>query len=333
MRKGPGIAALDRSMHSSQQYSTLGSELTTTQIASLRAQLDQFATALRHFATQHRQEILASPSFRQAFQRMCSSIGVDPLASPIPSSSRSGPGAKVAGIWSDLLGLADWQYELGVQIIDVCVSTRHLNGGLIAIDELIARVSRLRNGQQHLPSSTSAAAITATSPTQRTGPGKAGTSSSSAQTSAISEDDVVRSIKTLAPLGCGYEIIQVGSKKMVRSVPRQLGTDTMTVLAILALPATPLSTSPASPTATTPHAATTASVDRDETGLPYVTEQSLMLPRSAAGTSTTAAKPAWTSERARAVLDDLVLREGMLWVDHQAYPPRYYSLAIGLEAA
>ncbi|KAN0060431.1 ESCRT II complex subunit Dot2 [Thecaphora frezii] len=312
MRKGPGLAALDRSLHSSQQYSSLGSELTSSQIASLRSQLDHFGASLRHFATQHRQEILASPEFRHAFQKMCSSIGVDPLASPIPSSSRTGPGAKVAGLWNDLLGLADWQYELGVQIIDVCVSTRHLNGGLIALDELIARVTRLRTGNDPTP--------------PPSGSAKAKTPVGGAKAYAISEDDVVRSIKTLAPLGCGYEIIQVGPQKMVRSVPRQLGTDTMTVLAILSLPPADASSDAAAV------GANAWTVERDAVGLPFVTQESLMPPRTAPPPGVgAAAKSAWTSERARAVLDDMLLREGMLWVDHQAYPPRYYSLSIGTE--
>jgi hypothetical protein len=64
---------------------------------------------------------------------MCSSIGVDPLAGP-----------RKGGWWAELLGLGDWHYELGVQIVDVCVSTRDRNGGLIAMSEVIRLVSKLR---------------------------------------------------------------------------------------------------------------------------------------------------------------------------------------------
>jgi len=87
-----------------------------------------------------------------------------------------------------MLGLGDWQYELGVQIVDVCVSTRQRNGGLIEMDELVRLVSKLRGVDGGI----------------------------------ITETDIVRSIKTLRPLGAGYEIIEIGGRKMVRSVVKQL---------------------------------------------------------------------------------------------------------------
>ncbi len=86
-------------------------------------------------------------------------------------------------MWSDMLGLGDWQYELGVQIIDVCVSTRSSNGGVIAMDDLIRRVTRLRTGGK--------AAVTA-----ETGKGK----KAAEPAPEITEEDIVRSIKMLAPL-------------------------------------------------------------------------------------------------------------------------------------
>ena len=49
---------------------------------------------------------------------MCSNIGVDPLASN-------------KGMWAQLLGFGDFYYELGVQVVEGCLSTRPLNGGLI----------------------------------------------------------------------------------------------------------------------------------------------------------------------------------------------------------
>ena len=33
------------------------------------------------------------------------------------------------GFWSELLGVGDFYYELGVQIIEVCMATSHRNGG------------------------------------------------------------------------------------------------------------------------------------------------------------------------------------------------------------
>lgn len=33
------------------------------------------------------------------------------------------------GFWSEMLGVGDFYYELGVQIIEVCLALRHRNGG------------------------------------------------------------------------------------------------------------------------------------------------------------------------------------------------------------
>ncbi|SPO30619.1 related to SNF8 - protein involved in glucose derepression [Ustilago trichophora] len=275
MRRGPGIAALDRSLHSTTAFSTLGDDLTATQLTELRQQLELFSTSLRQFSSAHRQEIRKNPGFRHAFQKMCYSIGVDPLS----SSSRNAGG--LSGLWSDMLGLGDWQYELGVQIIDVCVSTRATNGGAIAMDDLIRRVTRLRTGPSR--------------PTTALGKGKM----EREKEAEITEEDIVRSIKMLAPLGCGYEVFSLGNgdQKMVRSVPRELDTDTMVVLGMLL---------------------SSAAMDRVGAELPFLTEESLAAGQKHRG---------WPRDRARAVLENMSLREGMLWIDEQAFPPRYYSLA------
>jgi len=140
-----------------------------------------------------------------------------------------------------MLGLGDWQYELGVQIVDVCVSTRERNGGLIEMEELVRLVSKLRG----------------------------------VEGGVVTEDDIVRSIKTLKPLGAGYEIVNVGDgKKMVRSVVKELDEDQAVVLAV-------------------------AQLDGGR-----VVEDSLV-------------KRGWTRDRARAALDNMLLRDGLCWLDEQ----------------
>ena len=183
---GVGLAAFDRQEQSNRSFAQLSSALSQAQVDHLHSQLNQFRTALAHFASAHRESIKSDPAFRRAFQQMCSSIGVDPLAGP-----------RKGGWWAEMLGLGDWQYELGVQIIDVCVSTRDRNGGLIEMSELVRLVSKLRGVQ-----------------------------------GVITEDDVVRSIKTLQPLGAGYQVVDIGGRMMVRSVVKELDEDQSLVLAI-----------------------------------------------------------------------------------------------------
>ncbi|KIY51081.1 winged helix DNA-binding domain-containing protein [Fistulina hepatica ATCC 64428] len=184
---GVGLAAFDRQEQSYKSFAALSSTLSQTQIDNLHAQLDQFRTALAGFAAEHRDDIKRDPTFRHAFQQMCSSIGVDPLAGP-----------RKGGWWSEMIGLGDWQHELGVQIVDICVSTRDRNGGLIEMSELVRLLSKLRGVSD----------------------------------GAVTEDDIVRSIKTLKLLGAGYEVVNVAGRKMVRSVAKELDEDQALVLAL-----------------------------------------------------------------------------------------------------
>jgi len=47
---------------------------------------------------------------------------------------------------------------------------------------------------------------------------------------ASHSDDILRAIKSLAPLGSGFSIVTVGSKLMIRSIPKELNTDQSRVL-------------------------------------------------------------------------------------------------------
>ncbi|MCO5588776.1 hypothetical protein L7F22_042735 [Adiantum nelumboides] len=76
-------------------------------------------------------DIKKNPVFRAQFHAMCATCGVDPLASN-------------KGFWAELLGIGDFYYELGVQIVDICLATRSYNGGLIDLEELCSLLSKKR---------------------------------------------------------------------------------------------------------------------------------------------------------------------------------------------
>ena len=59
---------------------------------------------------------------------MCANVGVDPLASN-------------KGMWAQLLHFGDFYYELGVQIVEACLATRAMNGGLMDLDLLRSHVT------------------------------------------------------------------------------------------------------------------------------------------------------------------------------------------------
>ncbi|THV01008.1 winged helix DNA-binding domain-containing protein [Dendrothele bispora CBS 962.96] len=239
---GPGLSAFDRHTQSQRSYALLSNQLSEKQIKNLHSQLSSFRTALTSFAVTHRDRIQRDPAFRHQFQQMCASIGVDPLAGP-----------RRGGWWAELVGMGDWAYELGVQIVDVCVSTRERNGGMIEMGELIRVISKLRGLDKEKEK-------------DKIGFGGGG---------EITEEDIVRSIKTLEPLGAGYQVVDIGGRKFVRSVVKELDQDQAAILALA----------------------------RAQSG--RVMEEDLV------------SQHGWTRERARVALENMLLRDGMCWVDAQ----------------
>lgn len=59
---------------------------------------------------------------------MCANVGVDPLASN-------------KGMWAQLLGFGDFYYELGVQVVEACLASKAMNGGLMDLDSLRKQVT------------------------------------------------------------------------------------------------------------------------------------------------------------------------------------------------
>ncbi|KAJ3044485.1 ESCRT-II subunit protein snf8 [Rhizophlyctis rosea] len=194
-RRRVGIHGLQQQARHQEEFQKAGEALAAQQLEQrneaqpvgsppqLKSQLELFRTNLEDFARKYRKDIKRDPEFRKHFQRMCSNIGVDPLASN-------------KGFWSELLGVGDFYYELGVQIAEICMATRERNGGLIELSELKRHLERMRgrNAQQ------------------------------------ISEDDILRSIKNLRPLGNGFDIVTIGDRKLIQSVPRELNRDFSAVL-------------------------------------------------------------------------------------------------------
>ncbi|KAK3296310.1 EAP30/Vps36 family-domain-containing protein [Chaetomium fimeti] len=197
-RKGVGLAAFDRSRLTSAQYASHGSTLRSTNAQALETQLAVFRSLLQQFAQTHAKDIRSNPTFRAQFARMCAAIGVDPLASSSGGGGGGQSGGGVGSIWAQLLGRSvnDFYFELAVRVVEVCGETRGENGGLIELRKVRERIMRSRMEGA----------------------------------SEITEDDILRAVGTLKPLGSAYSIIKVGSKPYIRSVPKELNTDQSAVL-------------------------------------------------------------------------------------------------------
>lgn len=183
MRRGPGIQGIQRNALAKGSYRQAGTKIQASDLDTVKQQMAVFHEALEDFAKKHRKDINRNPEFRKHFQDMCVRIGVDPLASN-------------KGFWSNLLGVGDFYYELGVQIVEVCYNTRSRNGGLIEVGELRTHLEKMRGKNSQ----------------------------------AISEDDVERAVKTLKTLEGGFAVVTIGRQKMVQSVPTELSQDHTSIL-------------------------------------------------------------------------------------------------------
>ena len=178
MRRGVGAAGLRKKKQERERKAQLGSKLEDENLAHIGAQISTFKTNLEAFASKYKTQINSDPVFRAQFAKMCTSIGVDPLASN-------------KGFWAELLGVGDFYYELGVQIIDVCLATRAQNGGIVGADELQAVLQRRRP----------------------------------AGAQPVSVDDILRAVEKLKGLGSGFNVMQAGSRTLIVSVPMALSDD------------------------------------------------------------------------------------------------------------
>lgn len=94
--------------------------------------------------------------------------------------------------WSDLLGVGDFYFDLGVVIIEATLNLKNRTGGLTSLEEL----------KQYLKANTAIG-----------------------KKNAISDDDIARAVEKLAILGNGFKIVLIKEAKYLLTVPMELNTD------------------------------------------------------------------------------------------------------------
>lgn len=209
-RRTPGLSSLSTNRLQTHHYTNHGASLRTRNAQSLETQLSVFQSLVHNFALTHSKDIRANPAFRAEFARMCTALNIDFLASSYHkegSGSGSGSSSSLNGkgpssgesIWASLLGgsVHDFYFNLGVTIVEVCRATRAENGGLISLSDLKTHVKR-------------------------------GRAIGSAMD--VSDADIEQAVRALEPLGSGFNIVKIGHRSLIRSVPKELNTDQSTVL-------------------------------------------------------------------------------------------------------
>lgn len=180
----PGIAGVKNTAKNRESVAAFGAALDEELMGKMEVQLAEFKEELERFAVLHEKDIQADPVFRAKFHEMCNKLGVDPL------NSRK-------GVWAKLLPhVGDFYYVLGTRIVEICLATRPLNGGIISVPELLRRLQRHKDYT----------------------------------VDTLNGDDVERAVRSLATLGSGFQIVSAGTLRIVRSVPVELNEDHTTVL-------------------------------------------------------------------------------------------------------
>ncbi|KAL5340862.1 EAP30/Vps36 family-domain-containing protein [Aspergillus crustosus] len=204
-RRGVGLSAFTNRTQTTQSYASHGATLRSTHTSSLQTQLSVFQSLLHTFALEHSSTIKSNPTFRAEFARMCTAIGVDPLAASNVrgKAARKGGGENGAtSFWTQIMGgdMNDFYFEVAVRVVELCRETRGVNGGLLGVEECRKSVGRGRAIGGGLE---------------------------------VTDDDVLRAVKSLEPLGSGFSIILVGKKQYIRSIPKELNSDQATVLEVI----------------------------------------------------------------------------------------------------
>jgi ESCRT-II complex subunit VPS22 len=131
MRRSIGISGIQKQSQQKQEFSKAGEQIVNRQLETWKNQLQIMTDYLQDFALKHKKEIKTDPAFRNHFQKMCSSIGVDPLA-----SNKS--------YFGELLGMGDFYYELGIQVAEISIASRQRNGGFLQLDDLKESLQKMR---------------------------------------------------------------------------------------------------------------------------------------------------------------------------------------------
>ncbi|XP_053947335.1 vacuolar-sorting protein SNF8 [Anastrepha ludens] len=185
MRRRAGLGAIQQQQLAAEKYKNKGTDIQESQFEQMSKQMEVFRIKLEEFAVKHKQDIRKNSQFRKQFQEMCAAIGVDPLATG-------------KGFWS-VLGMGDFYYELGVQVVEVCLAANHKTGGLMGLSELRRRLIAAR-GQSSVHQE-------------------------------ITDEDILMAAKKLSIFGNGFVVHKVAKGKyMVQSIPGELSMEESKIL-------------------------------------------------------------------------------------------------------
>lgn len=123
-----GKAAMMAKKKQAEDQAKLGKEMMQQKTDRLRQIYNDFQSNLTQFAEKYKDQINHDSKFRDKFNNMCQDLGVDPMISK-------------KNIFTDL-GFGDYYQSLAMKILDICAKKRHLNGGIMRINNVIEDYNR-----------------------------------------------------------------------------------------------------------------------------------------------------------------------------------------------
>lgn len=161
---------MDNFANDRDSYTRLGKTLTENHNNQLQTQLLVLRSALINFAVDHGQEIVENREFTVKFSKMCQLADIDPLDLVLQCQSTAGSSKS-----------HEFSTALAVKIVEICQSTRHLNGGVILVEELTFLLRK-----------------------------------SNVVTCDITPSHIESALQVLVNLGHGYNIVDINNKKWLK---------------------------------------------------------------------------------------------------------------------
>ncbi|SCU66215.1 EAP30/Vps36 family, putative [Trypanosoma equiperdum] len=133
MRRGVGVAHVQKSRETKRQMTDLGAQLTAERAGQIADQLESLEEQLRVLARKHKDEIKRDPVVRARFKQVSDSLGVDLISSK-------------KNVFAGLLGLGDFYYGLAGKVVEACMKEQKFFGSYVPL----ARVVHVMNKQYEM---------------------------------------------------------------------------------------------------------------------------------------------------------------------------------------
>ena len=169
-----------------EKFQNLGLSISNSQQEQLQTQLQVFQAALISFKEDYKDEIRHNENIRSVFSEICIAFGIDPLV-------------VASTLGDDEKSKYERRNQLCLKIIEWCMRTRPLNGGIIALDDLVRLINSDTwvNTDLHL---------------------------------VFTESDIMDAINHLSVLGKELEHVKIGKREYIKSISQELNPDQRAIL-------------------------------------------------------------------------------------------------------